>query len=412
MLEPTAPGRAWAAVGIGLLAMAGLLGAARLHGALRWAAVAGISLVAVVLAFLAAGVPDEMLRPANWDALASGIERGISALPGARVPYRGIDKWTRIVIPLGGTMLVVLAALAAFWPRRSTTGFPLVALILLVTLYAVPAVALDLRGRVPARRAAGAARARVPAARAPAPHRGRRGRGARGRDRRRGADRGARARRRRAVVGLRDVGAVDAASQSTTFSWDHDYGPLDWPRDGREMLRVKAKQAAYWKAESLDIFDGERWIQSPSGTREAIENFAARPTRRSAAASRSRSRSTCATCARARSSPPASPSTRPRCRTAPRSPTARPASGSRAARCAAATPTRRTSTRRSRPSASCAPPAASTTATSTTTASSSWPTGRARTRARRPGRPARSCASSSGTCARPRRRRTGPASGP
>ena len=56
MLEPTVPGRAWAAVGIGLLAMAALLGAARLHGALRWAAVAGISLAAVVLAFLAAGV--------------------------------------------------------------------------------------------------------------------------------------------------------------------------------------------------------------------------------------------------------------------------------------------------------------------------------------------------------------------
>ena len=63
-----------------------------------------------------------------------------------------------------------------------------------------------------------------------------------------------------------------ASSKSTTFSWDHDYGPLDWPRDGREMLRVKAKQAAYWKAESLDVFDGERWVQSPGGTREAIEN--------------------------------------------------------------------------------------------------------------------------------------------
>ena len=62
---------------------------------------------------MAAGVPAELLRPGNWDALASGIERGISALPGARVPYRGIDNWTRIVIPLGGTMLTVLSALTA-----------------------------------------------------------------------------------------------------------------------------------------------------------------------------------------------------------------------------------------------------------------------------------------------------------
>jgi transglutaminase-like putative cysteine protease len=35
------------------------------------------------------------------------------------------------------------------------------------------------------------------------------------------------------------------------------------------MLRVKAKQAAYWKAESLDIFDGARWRESPAGSHEA-----------------------------------------------------------------------------------------------------------------------------------------------
>ena len=106
MLEPTAAERAWYAVGGGLLAIGGLLGAARyLPAAARCAplATAATTLLVTALAFLAAGVPDELLRPDNWDALASGIERGISALPGARVPYRGIDEWTRIVIPLGGT---------------------------------------------------------------------------------------------------------------------------------------------------------------------------------------------------------------------------------------------------------------------------------------------------------------------
>jgi hypothetical protein len=43
------------------------------------------------------------------------------------------------------------------------------------------------------------------------------------------------------------------------FSWDHDYGPIRWPRDGRELFRVKAPRASYWKAETLDSFDGERW---------------------------------------------------------------------------------------------------------------------------------------------------------
>ena len=139
MLEPTASNRGWYAVGAGLVAMGGLLGAARLTGLTRALAALGTTVVVAALALLGGGVADELIRPDNWDVLASGIERGISALPGARVPYRGIDEWTRIVIPLGGTALTALAGLLAFWPRRARTGFPLAALVLLVTLYAVPA---------------------------------------------------------------------------------------------------------------------------------------------------------------------------------------------------------------------------------------------------------------------------------
>src|SRR3954451_24777905 len=91
MLEPSAPGRAWDALGAALLAMVGLLLAARLNGPIRWVAVALISLLAILLAFMAGGVSAELLRPANWDVLAAGIQRGIGDLPGARVPYRGID---------------------------------------------------------------------------------------------------------------------------------------------------------------------------------------------------------------------------------------------------------------------------------------------------------------------------------
>ena len=114
MLEPTASERAWYAVGTGALVMAGLLGAAKLAGVARWAAVAAVTAAAGALAFLGAGTADELLRPDQWSTLAAGIARGIDALPGARVPYRGIDEWTRLVIPLGGTVLVTLAALAAF----------------------------------------------------------------------------------------------------------------------------------------------------------------------------------------------------------------------------------------------------------------------------------------------------------
>src|SRR5206468_9861567 len=50
-----------------------------------------------------------------------------------------------------------------------------------------------------------------------------------------------------------------AASKSASFSWNHTYGPLKWPRDGRELLRVKARFGTYWKAEELDRFDGQVW---------------------------------------------------------------------------------------------------------------------------------------------------------
>jgi protein-glutamine gamma-glutamyltransferase len=272
MLEPTAGARAWEAVGTAALTMAGLLGAARLSGPLRWLAVAGVTVVALALAFLAAGTADELLRPDNWDELAAGITRGIDALPGARVPYRGIDEWTRLVIALGGAMLTVVAALIAFWPRRGRAGFPLVALVLLVTLYAVPAVALDfdaefLRGALLTLLVLAfmrLERLRLTEARGAALLAG-----------------------GTAIAALIVAPALDrdtpwwdyetwalstASSHSTSFSWDHNYGPLNWPRDGREMLRVKAKQPAYWKAEALDIFDGRIWRESRSGTREATIN--------------------------------------------------------------------------------------------------------------------------------------------
>ena len=48
-------------------------------------------------------------------------------------------------------------------------------------------------------------------------------------------------------------------AQPAHFSWEHDYGPLRWPREGRELLWVAAERPAYWKAETLDAFDGRRW---------------------------------------------------------------------------------------------------------------------------------------------------------
>ena len=50
--------------------------------------------------------------------------------------------------------------------------------------------------------------------------------------------------------------------KTVTFRWTHEYGPLDWPRDGTTLMNVRSKRALYWKAEALDTFDGVRWSRS------------------------------------------------------------------------------------------------------------------------------------------------------
>ncbi len=144
LLEPAATSRAWYALGAGVFAMLGLIAAAPPAGPpAHRGGDRGRRGRAARSRCVGGGVADELLRPDGWGELSGGISRGIQALPGVRVPYRGLDQWTRIVIALGGTVLVVAAALLAFWPRRGRMGFPLAALIALIALYAVPMVALD-----------------------------------------------------------------------------------------------------------------------------------------------------------------------------------------------------------------------------------------------------------------------------
>ncbi len=45
------------------------------------------------------------------------------------------------------------------------------------------------------------------------------------------------------------------------FDWGHNYGPLG-PREGIEVLRVATTRPSYWKVRNLDDFDGARWTQS------------------------------------------------------------------------------------------------------------------------------------------------------
>jgi len=221
------------------------------------------ALLAVVLAFACSGITLRLLFPDAWGELADGVAQGLGALPGVRLPYRGFDEWTRAVIVLGGTLLATTSAYLAFAPTRGGTGRPYAAAALLGALYAVPVIERSpqrpfLSGAVFAlllatmlwadhvardqlRLAAGLVGAAVLAAAILAP-------------------------RVDGEAPLLDYEQIVADSlqsrDATRFDWSHAYGPLQWPRDGREVLRIKAPQGAYWKAAVLGDFDGEAWTRS------------------------------------------------------------------------------------------------------------------------------------------------------
>jgi transglutaminase-like putative cysteine protease len=265
LLAPKAQGRmllgvfAATAAG-GLLLVTGRDGRHRVRAAGAIAATLGIALVAM----LVAGVPGRLLGPKGWVDLADGIGQGMQSLPAVTVPYRGIDEWVRTALILSGVALAGAAALIAFWPRAGarTPGHPIAAAVALGALYTVPIVehgpeAPYLSGAVFCLLLAAflwlerlrADQVGVGLA---------------------------------CVLGVTVAGGfvaprLDAGSpwldyeqiaedlqpeKAATFSWDHSYGPMTWPRDGREVLRIKASRQTYWKTVNLDAFDGVRWIDS------------------------------------------------------------------------------------------------------------------------------------------------------
>jgi hypothetical protein len=228
----------------------------------RRAVIAVVCLALLALALLCSGVPLRMLGPHGVDELVDGLGEGIGTTPGITVPYRGVDEWVRIAILSGGTALLALAAVLAFWPRRGGgLGSPLPAAVALGTLYAVPIIergpetpyfdgalfCILLAGFLWLERLradqVGVGVVCVLLA---------------------------------AIVGALVAPHLDAPrpwfdyesfaeklepTKAEVFSWNHSYGPLHWPRDGREILRVKAKHSAYWKATNLAAFDGVRWYE-------------------------------------------------------------------------------------------------------------------------------------------------------
>jgi transglutaminase-like putative cysteine protease len=256
LVEGLSSGRALAWVGCATAAGALVLACDRLPARVRGAAVAGAALAGLAAAVAVSGIALDLLRPRNWGTLVDGAVSGAQSLGTVRLPYGGVDPWPRAALELAGSLLLTVAALLACWPRAGGRGYPFLSLIALLVLVVSPVVSLGgtrplLLGaaiaaltvcflwleRLPLRPGIGVA----------------------------------------ALLGVALAGALPLAAVAdrgdpwfdykafaeglgpddpVRFSWNQSYGPIDWPRDGNEVMRVTSDEPHYWKAANLTTFDG------------------------------------------------------------------------------------------------------------------------------------------------------------
>jgi transglutaminase-like putative cysteine protease len=259
MVAGLSSGRALLWVLAALAVAVGLLGA---RG--RRAPTVAVAAAGVLLAYAVSGAELGLLGPRRWDELGPGLLDGARTLGTVRLPYEAVSPWPRLVLELLGAGLLVLAALLAFWPRTER-GFPFLSLAVLLVLVASPVVSLGgarpvalgavltalcvcflWLERLPLRPGLGVA----------------------------------------ALLGIALAGALPLAAAAdrgepwfdykafaealgpddpVRFGWNQAYGPIDWPRDGNEVLRVKSDQPFYWKAANLEAFDGTAWYERRPG---------------------------------------------------------------------------------------------------------------------------------------------------
>ena len=224
-----------------------------------------VALATAVACLAAAGVPTALLAPGRLATLVDGLERGFEGVRTTRWPYQGNDPWIELAVLVPAALVLALAAALCFWPvRRGVEVRRAAAAGVLVAAFAVGVVEHDPGGGL----ARGALLLVLVAAWAWLP----------------------RARFGEAAPAALAVGAACALAlplaagldpgrplleyetwaadaEATRFEWDHRYGPIDWPRTGATLLHVRAARSHYWKAETLDAFDGVRWRRSaaPSG---------------------------------------------------------------------------------------------------------------------------------------------------
>ncbi len=206
------------------------------------------------VAWLVAGLSPALVAPWHWPELDVGVASGFRHLFTARVQPDAIPAWPRAV----ATVIVAMAWLAAAVAARRQTA---AAARTIAVLCLIAPVALSVVARKSSDQAwLGTAAVLLALAWF--------------RPRRVGRGPGAAIAAAAAVVAMAVVGtagprhawfdSADAASSEVrTFDPAQSYGPLTGERDGTTMLRVRARQPAYWRVRVLSRFDGRGWTVSP-----------------------------------------------------------------------------------------------------------------------------------------------------
>jgi transglutaminase-like putative cysteine protease len=259
------PDPVWRLLGLVVLAVA--VAALADTPATRHAGSTALICVAGIVAILPlAGIPVSWIIHLRISVTANAIGEGLSALPGVLVPYDGINDSVPEIILIGaGVLLLDSALILAFAPRSLGDARSAVAALPLIVLAIVPSALT--RPSVPyvhgvilfALLAAFMWGERV-----------------------RGTSQAAAT----GVVSLAAVAALIASpvldphtpwlnfeaiagslgpGHGESFDWSQRYGPLKWPRTGSVVLEVSAHQPDYWKAQDLDVFDGNGWIGGAGG---------------------------------------------------------------------------------------------------------------------------------------------------
>jgi transglutaminase-like putative cysteine protease len=257
-------GKAFVAVLVATAGGAALAALARprLPAALTAALAVLVAVATLIVAMVAIGVPARQLFPAHLGEFFDGVDRGLVGVSHVDWPYGGPDPWVRLTLLLGVPAILTVAGALAFWPSRRGVGpRRAAALVLLLVLYAVPATERPIgeplvKGFVLLALVAAwlwlprlSPRQALPAV---------------------------------AVVGAVGLVAMPLAARldadqpwwdytawtpfgggkDISFDWNHSYGPLDWPRAGTTLLNIRSRKPHYWKTETLDRFDGFRWLHS------------------------------------------------------------------------------------------------------------------------------------------------------